>query len=143
MITAAVNATDETTLDAVRLTLDACLAGLRSALGYADAAADAWSTGEDPLTTLDAADGAMSRARVQAAELRAELPGHSRRVRLADRAIERVADALAVVRGLPPLALDLDENASEEAVEAERDVLEAMERAFSAAERAMQAASGD
>jgi hypothetical protein len=137
----AVSATDETALDTVRLTLTACLAGLRSALGYANAAADAWSTGDDPFEPLDAAAGALNRARAQTDALRVVLPSHSRRVRLADRAVERVAEALAVVRGLPPMALDLDADASQEAAEAEEDVLEALERAFGAAERAMQAAS--
>lgn len=124
-------------------TLAACLAGLRSTLMHTRAAFDAWSEGADPYAPLEAADGAWVRARAQAAALRTVLPGHARRVRLADRAVERVAAALNMVRGLLPMTpvpLTASVDPDSEAVTTERALLEVTERAFGTAERAVLAA---
>jgi len=117
---------------ALRAPLAACLAGLRAAIEHARAAADAWSAGGDPHGPLDAADGAVRRARAQTVALRSVLPGHSRRVRLADRAVERAGELVAVVRGLPPA----------DSTDVEETLLIVVERAFGAAERAVRAADG-
>jgi hypothetical protein len=127
--------------DALSLPLVACLAGLRSAIEHMRSAFDTWSDRGDWWTPLDAADSPLRRARGQATALRAVMPGHSRRVRLADKAVERVAEALAVVQGLPPVPLDLDTCTDQDAIDTEQTVLAVVERAFGAAERAIGAAA--
>ena len=129
--------------DALSLPLAACLAGLRSAIEHMRSAFDTWSDRGDWWTPLDAADSPLRRARGQVTALRGVMPGHSRRVRLADKAVERVTEALAVVQGLPPLPLDLDTCTDQDAIDAEETILAVVERALGAADRAVLAASGD
>lgn len=121
--------------------LRACLAGVRATLVHANAAADAWSLGTESEPSLDAAAGSLRRARTQLEALRGVLPGHARRARLAAQAVDRAEAAVAVVRGLPATALDLDVETDEAATDAEEEQLLLVERAFSAAERALVAAT--
>lgn len=123
------------------LALETCLAGVRSALAAANAAADAWSEGRDPSPSLQAASGAVARAESQLALLRQELPSHARRVRFAARAIERVLAAIAAARLLPRTPLDLDGPVERLSAEAEEQLLGDLSRVFEAAERALQAAT--
>ncbi len=123
----------------------AALLALANVQMHSDRAADAWSEA-DPAAqqaALDYAESAMQRAQSSLRHLLSELPGHSRRARLIQRAVERGERLLEAVRSLPPTPINLAAIEDEDAADDEELALTLVSRASGALGRAVDSARAE